>query len=81
MSALEGHLPWLIEDDVPDLLLYQAGADPYFEDPYSRLRLDHADLKARDQAVFEFARLHGIPIAWVLAAATRRTSRRLSKST
>jgi len=67
MSALETHLPRLVEDDVPDLLLFQAGADPYFEDPYSRLQLDHGDLKARDQAVFEFARHHGVPVAWVLA--------------
>ena len=27
-----------------DLLLFQAGADPYFEDPYSPLKLDHDDL-------------------------------------
>lgn len=60
-------LPLLIEDGPPDLLLYQAGADPYFEDPYSRLRLDHAALKLRDRMVFEFARANGISIAWVLA--------------
>lgn len=51
----------------PDLLLYQAGADPYFEDPYSPLALDHDDLLARDLAVFAFARQHKIPCAWVLA--------------
>lgn len=51
----------------PQLLLYQAGADPYFEDPYSPLDLDHSDLLMRDRFVFEFARSHGIPIAWVLA--------------
>jgi acetoin utilization deacetylase AcuC-like enzyme len=51
----------------PDLLLYQAGADPYYEDPYSPLDLDHEDLRARDRFVFEFARAHRIPIAWVLA--------------
>jgi acetoin utilization deacetylase AcuC-like enzyme len=51
----------------PDLLLYQAGADPYFEDPYSPLALDHDDLLTRDQRAFAFARAEGIPIAWVLA--------------
>ncbi len=51
----------------PDVLLYQAGADPYFEDPYSPLALDHADLQARDEAVFRFAKGQGIPVAWVLA--------------
>ena len=57
----------LLADQKPDLLLYQAGADPYFEDPYSPLALDHEDLRARDRAVFAFATAHGIPVAWVLA--------------
>ncbi len=51
----------------PDLLLYQAGADPYYEDPYSPLALDHDDLQMRDRFVFEFAKARGLPIAWVLA--------------
>ena len=57
----------LIAARQPDLLLYQAGADPYFEDPYSPLALDHDDLRARDRMVFSFAKQHQIPIAWVLA--------------
>jgi acetoin utilization deacetylase AcuC-like enzyme len=51
----------------PALLLFQAGADPYREDPYSPLNLDHDDLLERDYAVFLFGKRHGIPIAWVLA--------------
>ncbi len=57
----------LITERKPDLLLYQAGADPYFEDPYSPLALNHDDLLARDWQVFDFAKAHGIPVAWVLA--------------
>ena len=57
----------LIAARKPDVLLYQAGADPYHEDPYSPLALDHADLHARDAHVFAFAKAHGVPIAWVLA--------------
>ena len=56
----------------PDLLLYQAGADPYFEDPFSPLALDAEDLRERDFRVFEFARQHAIPIAWVLAGGYTR---------
>ncbi len=56
----------------PDLLLYQAGADPYFEDPYSPLALDADDLRARDERVFAFARSHSLPIAWVLAGGYTR---------
>jgi acetoin utilization deacetylase AcuC-like enzyme len=66
-KVMEQALPLLLENGPPDLLLYQAGADPYHEDPYSPLRLNHADLQERDRTVFAFARQHAIPIAWVLA--------------
>ena len=66
LATMREALP-LIAARRPDLLLYQAGADPYFEDPYSPLALDHDDLRARDRFVFEFAKAHQIPIAWVLA--------------
>jgi acetoin utilization deacetylase AcuC-like enzyme len=56
----------------PDLLLYQAGADPYFEDPFSPLALDADDLRERDCRVLEFALGHGIPVAWVLAGGYTR---------
>lgn len=66
-EVLDLHLPWLVRDSVPDLLLYQAGADPLREDPYSPLDLGHEDLYERDRKVFAFARRQGIPVAWVLA--------------
>jgi len=66
LATMEEALP-LLTHPRPDVLLYQAGADPYFEDPYSPLKLDHEDLRARDRRVFEFAKQEGIPIAWVLA--------------
>jgi acetoin utilization deacetylase AcuC-like enzyme len=56
----------------PDLLLYQAGADPYFEDPFSPLALNADDLRARDCRVFGFACQHSIPVAWVLAGGYTR---------
>lgn len=66
LATMEQALPLLAERK-PEVILYQAGADPYFEDPYSPLALDHEDLRARDRRVFEFSKAHGIPIAWVLA--------------
>ena len=66
LGIMEMALP-LIAAQKPDVLIYQAGADPYFEDPYSPLALDHDDLLARDRYVFEFTKKHGIPVAWVLA--------------
>jgi acetoin utilization deacetylase AcuC-like enzyme len=71
LRTMDEALP-LIAEWRPDLLLYQAGADPYFEDPYSPLLLDAADLRARDLRVFQFARRHGIPVAWVLAGGYTR---------
>jgi len=67
LSLLDKHLPWLLEPEKPDLLLYQAGADPLRDDPYSPLDLGHEDLFRRDRAVFDFALDHRIPVAWTLA--------------
>ena len=64
---LEQHLPWLLQGSRPDILLFQAGADPLRDDPYSPLDLDHRDLFLRDEKVFAFARSNGLPTAWVLA--------------
>jgi acetoin utilization deacetylase AcuC-like enzyme len=51
----------------PEVVLFQAGADPFREDPYSPLDLGHADLFERDRFVFGACRSRGIPVAWVLA--------------
>ncbi|MCX6978864.1 MAG: histone deacetylase [Verrucomicrobia bacterium] len=66
LATLDDELP-KIAARRPDILLYQAGADPYFEDPYSPLNLNHDDLFERDRRVFEFTRAEKIPVAWVLA--------------
>ena len=59
------------------MVLYQAGADPYKEDPYSPLDLDHAALKARDVYVFEVAKRMGIPVMWVLAGGYTKDTRKV----
>ncbi|MBC7783874.1 MAG: histone deacetylase [Burkholderiales bacterium] len=76
LAIMNEHLPYLLERAKPDLLLYQAGADPYYEDPFSPLKLNHDDLLARDRAVFRFAKDNALPVAWVLAGGyTRDTSK------
>lgn len=77
LEIMAESLPFLLERGRPDLILYQAGADPYWEDPFSPLALDHSDLQWRDRVVFEFARGHGIPIAWVLAGGYTRDVRKV----
>jgi acetoin utilization deacetylase AcuC-like enzyme len=75
LGTLDDELPWLLEcfaGGPPDLLLYQAGADPLRDDPYSPLDLGYDDLRQRDAAVFAFACKHQIPIAWNLAGGYTR---------
>lgn len=69
----------LLSEFRPDVILYQAGADPYCEDPYSPLALDHDDLFERDRRVFEYARDFSIPIAWVLAGGYTEDVRKVVK--
>jgi acetoin utilization deacetylase AcuC-like enzyme len=72
LEILERHLGPAIDRARPDAILFQAGADPYREDPYSPLDLGHGDLLARDELVFQTAWRRGIPIAWVLAGGYTR---------
>jgi acetoin utilization deacetylase AcuC-like enzyme len=67
LAALERGIAAILAWGRPDLVLYQAGADPYREDPYSPLELDHDDLRERDRRVFAWAKREGLPLAWVLA--------------
>jgi len=67
LGALESATAAILAHGRPDLVLYQAGADPYREDPYSPLALDLPDLQARDHHVFAWAKRERLPIAWVLA--------------
>jgi acetoin utilization deacetylase AcuC-like enzyme len=67
LALLDAHLGPALERARPDVVLYQAGADPYREDPYSPLELGLDDLIERDRRVFRAARDAKVPIAWVLA--------------
>lgn len=77
LAILEQHLGPALERSRPDVILYQAGADPYREDPYSPLDLGHEDLMARDERVFRAARDAGIPILWVLAGGYTKDVRKV----
>ena len=51
----------------PDLIIYQAGADPHLGDPLGSLGMTTEQMRSRDQTVFEFCRKSGIPTFFVLA--------------
>lgn len=74
---VDENLPWLIAEGKPDILLFQAGADPLRDDPYSPLDLNHDDLYRRDLKVFAFARAHRLPVAWVLAGGYTKDIRQI----
>ncbi len=51
----------------PELVIYVAGADPYYEDQLGGLSLTFEGLKERDRLVIRTAMTHKIPVAVVLA--------------
>ncbi len=51
----------------PDLLMYVAGADPYYQDQLGGLSLTFEGLRARDRLVFSCGLMHRVPVAVTLA--------------
>jgi acetoin utilization deacetylase AcuC-like enzyme len=66
MAALTCHLPEVLGDFAPDIVLYQAGVDPHRDDKLGRLALSDAGLEARDRFVISEARRRGLPVASAL---------------
>lgn len=67
LEKLYEHIPKIISDFKPQLILYVAGADPYKSDQIGNLSLTIEGLKKRDEFIFETARNFDVPIAVVLA--------------
>jgi len=66
LDLLDQHLPRMIDDSRPDLILYQAGVDPHRDDKLGRLSLSDEGLHIRDSLVASVARTRGVPLASVL---------------
>ncbi len=62
LAVISEILPKLIKHQNPDLILYQAGMDPY-----DSAGITKKALAIRDAYVFALARLLHIPVTWVLA--------------
>lgn len=67
LNKLHEHIPKIISDFKPQLILYVAGADPYKDDQIGNLALTIDGLKERDEFIFETARNFDVPISVVLA--------------
>ncbi|XP_030634011.1 uncharacterized protein hdac12 [Chanos chanos] len=72
LATVEAHLPWLLETFRPDLVLYDAGVDPHWEDELGRLRLTDQGLYQRDLYVLNTMVGKGIPIATVIGGGYSR---------
>lgn len=66
LAALVETLPPLVASFEPDLILYQAGVDPFAEDRLGRLSLTYAGLEARERWIGGFFASRGIPLASAL---------------
>jgi acetoin utilization deacetylase AcuC-like enzyme len=63
LALLKAHLPRLIDQVKPDLLLYLAGVDIISTDKLGRLGVTRAGCLERDRFVFEQAIAHCIPVS------------------
>lgn len=66
LATLAAHLPRLLADFAPDIVLYQAGVDPHERDKLGRLALTDEGLERRERYVVETVRTAGLPIASAL---------------
>jgi acetoin utilization deacetylase AcuC-like enzyme len=63
LAILEAAMPEVLGAARPDLVLYQAGADPYRYDQLGGFRLTREGLERRDEIVFGACRERAIPVA------------------
>jgi acetoin utilization deacetylase AcuC-like enzyme len=75
LARLGEHLPRVLRDAAPDLVVYLAGADPHERDRLGRLRLSFAGLMRRDAMVLEACREVGLPVCVTIAGGYGRDVR------
>ncbi len=66
LTILEETLPGLLAREPWDIVVYNAGVDPYRNDRLGRLKLSRDGLKRRDRYVIGTVRQAGLPLAGVL---------------
>lgn len=66
LATLEATLAPMIAGFGPDLILYQAGVDPFAGDRLGRLSLSLEGLAARERMIAGLAHRHGLPVASAL---------------
>eukprot|EP00614_Pseudopedinella_elastica_P007380 CAMPEP_0172587662 /NCGR_PEP_ID=MMETSP1068-20121228/6668_1 /TAXON_ID=35684 /ORGANISM="Pseudopedinella elastica, Strain CCMP716" /LENGTH=304 /DNA_ID=CAMNT_0013382743 /DNA_START=729 /DNA_END=1643 /DNA_ORIENTATION=- len=77
--ALAEHLPSVLDAFKPDLVLYDAGIDPFEGDRLGKLCLTEFGLYRRDKYVFEECARRGVPCAAVIGGGYDKDRRALAK--
>lgn len=72
LAALELHVPHLLAGFRPELAVYLAGADPFHDDRFGRLKLSKGGLAERDRLVLGACRAAGVPVAVTMAGGYAR---------
>lgn len=72
LAALEEAVPRIYDEHNPDLIVYLAGADPYFNDQLGSLRLTMHGLEHRDEIVLREAAKRKIPFVTATAGGYAR---------
>ena len=78
LDTLASHLPRLLEEVEPDLVIYDAGVDVHKDDRLGHLELTDDGVYERDQYVIEQSRSHGIPTACVIGGGYDTDHKRLA---
>jgi acetoin utilization deacetylase AcuC-like enzyme len=66
LPQLRAAIPQILDSFEPDLVVYQAGADPFAGDKLGSLQLSKEGLATRDRIVVRESRSRGIPIVATL---------------
>ncbi|NCC34631.1 MAG: histone deacetylase, partial [Chloroflexia bacterium] len=72
LDALEEGVRHTLEAARPELVLYLAGADPYFDDRLGRLALTKHGLAERDRIILHYCHAAGLPVAVAMAGGYAR---------
>ena len=66
LESLRRHLPAVLDEFFPDMVLYQAGVDVHRDDRLGRLALTDEGIRRRDRCVVQEVRKRGLPLASAL---------------
>ncbi len=66
MNRIENHVPEILDTHRPEIVLYQAGADPFMGDRLGTLKLSKEGLRRRDDFILAECRRRSIPVAGTL---------------